>query len=165
LNRLSTLSRNESTPFGLSWFNLLLIVVLALQLLILGFQAYRTTGQTAEVTPLVIDGFEASEVSQITIIDDQGNQLVLARAGDGWVLPEKGDYPALAANVDELLKSIVGLETRRLVTRTEASHKRLQVAEDDFARRITLQTTDRPLTQIHELFFDWSTVLSNGLWT
>jgi len=36
----------------------------------------------------------------------------------------------------------VGLTTGRLVTRTDASHKRLQVAPDDFMRRIDFETAD-----------------------
>jgi hypothetical protein len=38
------------------------------------------------------------------------------------------------------LEKIAGLTTGRLVTRTDASHKRLQVAPDDFVRRIEFET-------------------------
>jgi len=57
-------------------------------------------------------------------------------------LPDAEDYPANASTITSLLDKVVGLTSDRLVTRTEASHQRLQVGKDNFVRRLTLELAD-----------------------
>jgi len=79
-------------------------------------------------------------VTQITITDEDGDSLILARQAGEWVLPEADGFPADQDRVSEFLTKITELDTGRLVTTTAGSHKRLRVAEDDFIRRIDLET-------------------------
>jgi hypothetical protein len=87
-------------------------------------------------------GVEASDIVSLTVTDDQGVTTTLSKQGKEWVLPDADDYAADASKVTPVLDKIVGLNNGRLVTRTEASHKRLQVAADDFVRRVDFETSD-----------------------
>jgi hypothetical protein len=90
----------------------------------------------------LLAGLEAEQITQLTISDETGNQVKLAKEMGSWVLPEADDYPCTANKVPEFLEKIVALKTNRLVTQTPASHKRLKVADDAFERRIELELAD-----------------------
>jgi hypothetical protein len=94
-----------------------------------------------ESEPLFPD-LESDDIVALAIADADGNSVTLRQVVGDWVLPDADDYPAEADNITSLLDKIVGLTTGRLVTRTDASHKRLQVAPDDFVRRIDFETAD-----------------------
>ena len=104
------------------------------------------TGQSGPVFP----DLEADNIVALTIADADGESIALRKVtGNGstelaevWVLPDADDYPAQADKITPLLEDIVGLTTGRLVTRTGASHKQLQVAPNDFQRRIEFETND-----------------------
>jgi hypothetical protein len=92
---------------------------------------------------------KAEDITSLAIRDDKGVSIRLARQGDPstgsgqvkWVLPEADDYPADGTKITPVLTRLVGLKNNRLVTQTAASHKRLKVADDDFLRRLDLQTS------------------------
>lgn len=85
---------------------------------------------------------EADGIVALMITDDQGSDMTLQKRSGKWVLPDADDYPADATKINPTLDKIAGLSTARLVTRTRASHKRLEVAEGDFLRRIAFETAD-----------------------
>ena len=85
---------------------------------------------------------EATDLVRLTVTDDQGVTTTLSKEGEDWVLPDAGDYPAEASQITPILDKIAGLSTGRLVTRTEGSHKQLQVAADDFVRRVQFEAAD-----------------------
>jgi hypothetical protein len=122
--------------------NQILIAILAIQI-VLGAVVFwpRPAASGAESGPLFAD-FKPDEVAALTISDGEGNHLALAKSGDNWVLPEAGDYPADGEKITPLLEKIEGVQTNRLVTRTDTSHKRLQVAADEFNRRVELTLQD-----------------------
>lgn len=97
----------------------------------------RTAITSAEVGPLFED-FDAEKLVSLNIADSDGNRVVLEKSSEGWVLPEAGDYPVSGETVSSLLEKIGKLKTDRQVTRTESSHKRLKVAEDEFVRLVEL---------------------------
>lgn len=148
MNTFNTMAKTNLDKLGLSRFNQILIVVLVLQLVVAGVVLWPTH-TSSETGGLVFGGFEIGDVVGLTIIDDAGAQITLRKGPDGWVLPEGGDYPAKEDSVAELLGKVVGLSSNRLVTRTDTSHKRLQVADDDFARKLILETADG---QSHTLY-------------
>lgn len=116
----------------------LLIAVLIVQLgLVVLVYWPRPSQATSEP---VFPGLTTADILALTIADNAGKQLKLARRGEGWVLPEAGDYPVQADRINPLLEKLVGLKTGRLVAETAASHARLQVAEDAFVRRLDLET-------------------------
>lgn len=105
------------------------------------------TGRPAPVNnePLLTN-FNADSVTKLSVEDNQGNQIVLEKQGDQWVMPEAGDYPAINETINDTLKKISEIQTDRLVTRTADSHQRLQVADDDFIRKINVTQDGRDFT-------------------
>jgi hypothetical protein len=85
---------------------------------------------------------EAEDISAVTIEDAEGNVIKLEEAAGEWVLPEAGEYPARADDVDSFLENLLALSTGRLVTSNETSYRRLQVSPDEFVRRISFRTND-----------------------
>lgn len=82
----------------------------------------------------------ANDITGLTITDNEGKTITLAKQGDAWVLPRAGDFPARAESVTALLEKLVALKTNRLIAETAASHARLQVAGAGFMRRIEMKT-------------------------
>lgn len=115
--------------------------ILAIQVILAIVVFWPKSAVVGESQP-IFPGLEADDIVALTIEDNEGESITLRKVNDAWVLPEADDYPAQADKITPLLEKIAGLTTRRLVTRTEASHKRLQVAADDFVRRIDFETTD-----------------------
>ncbi len=97
-----------------------------------------TTGGVEALLP----GVNAEDIVGLMITDAQGNEIELRKATGEWVLPQADDYPAKADTIQSVLDKLLAVDTRRLVTRTSASHKQLQVAADDFSRRVVLEGAD-----------------------
>lgn len=129
--------------------NQILALVLVVQI-VLGVVVFwpRTVASDTGGGPLFPD-FEADEVTALTIVDSEDNRVTLAKNGEAWVLPEADDYPADSEKITPILEKIEGIETDRLVTRTDASHRRLQVAGDDFSRRLEISLADDGQRQLY----------------
>jgi hypothetical protein len=121
----------------MSRFNQILIVLLVVQLALVGFIFWPRPASEAQGGPLLAD-FNPEEVTALTITDAEGNQLALAKSGDQWVLPDAGGFPVDGEKVTPFLEKIAAVQADRLVTQTEGSHARLQVAPDEFNRRLEL---------------------------
>lgn len=91
---------------------------------------------------LVFADVEAEEVSRLTIEDADGNLIELEKVTGEWVLPDADDYPAMGDDVGSFLEKLLTLSTDRLVTRSDTSHRQLQLSPDEFARRISFETSD-----------------------
>jgi hypothetical protein len=119
-------------------WNQILVGILVLQALlcVVVFWPRRAASGGEPLLP----GLKATDVVALTIADNEGHTLILRRSDEGWVLPEVDDYPADGGKVSALLSKLAGLTTRRLITRTAASHRQLDVADEDFVRRIDLET-------------------------
>ena len=115
----------------------ILVVQIALSAVVFWPKAAASAGRE----PIFPD-LEADDIVALTITDAGGSTVALRQAGEDWVLPDADDYPAEANKITPLREKIVGLTTGRLVTRTDASHKRLQVHPNDFVRRIDFETAD-----------------------
>ncbi|MEW5957685.1 MAG: DUF4340 domain-containing protein [Chloroflexota bacterium] len=122
--------------------NQILTVVLVVQLALATAIFWpRAVASGAESGPLLAN-FKAAEVVGLSISDADGNQVTLTKSGDTWVLPQADDFPADGTRITPLLDKIEAIKTNRLVTRTEASQKRLKVADGDFNRRLELTLSD-----------------------
>lgn len=123
--------------------NQILAVVLVIQLVIAGLMFWQPWSAAAgsEAGPLIA-GLTVPEVTGLTISDGDGNRLVMAKTDENWVLPELGDYPVDSTKVEPLLQKVEELETNRLVTQTDSSHRRLKVAGDDFNRLVEIELQD-----------------------
>jgi hypothetical protein len=117
----------------------LLIIQIILSVIVL-WPKPTSAVESEPLFPALVNGNGASDIVALTITDNEGNSTTLRRVTGNWVLPDADDYPAQESKITPLLEKIVALDTSRLVTRTDASHKRLQVKADDFVRRIEFET-------------------------
>jgi len=118
-----------------------LIGLLVLQIALGVFVFWPKSTGAVESEPLFSE-LEVSDIFALTIADAEGNSVRLEKVDGDWVMPEADNYPAQADKIAPFLEKLIGLTTDRLVTRTDASHARLQVAADDFVRRVEIVTTD-----------------------
>ena len=116
-------------------------MLLILQVGLAAIVFWPHTQANAEAVALFPD-LETANIVKITLEDNQNQQAELTRQGNDWVLADRGDFPADGSKIEPVLSKIAALQTGRLVTQSAASHKRLQVAEDDYNRRLTLETKD-----------------------
>lgn len=113
--------------------------LLILQIILAAVAFWPREGTAVESGPLFAE-LAAAEIVRLTITDNEGNVADLQRQGNGWVLANGGGYPADTAKITPILERIAAAQTNRQVTTTAVSHRPLQVAEDDFVRRIELET-------------------------
>jgi len=118
----------------------ILALALAIQIILSVWAFWPRGARTGGVAALLPD-LKTADVVAMAVTDEDGNKVQLRQVSGSWVLPDVDDYPAQAEEITSLLDKIVALDTRRLVTRTSGSHKRLQVAADSFVRRVELETT------------------------
>ncbi|TEU17985.1 MAG: DUF4340 domain-containing protein [Anaerolineales bacterium] len=121
--------------------NQILAGILVIQIILGIVVFWPKSAATGASEPLFPD-MEVGDIVDLAIADADDNSVQLKKVSGDWVLPDADDYPAQADKITPLLDKMVGLTTGRLVTRTDASHKRLQVAPDDFMRRIDFETAD-----------------------
>ncbi len=119
--------------------NQILSVILAAQIVIAIAVFWPRTAVSGETGGPLLPNLQASDVVSLVIDDGAGMVTEMARKGDGWVLSRADDYPADGTKVTPFLEKLEKLTTDRLVTQTDASHKRLRVADDDFARKIDVE--------------------------
>lgn len=110
--------------------------------IVLGVVVFWPRPSTAGQREPLFPDLGAEDVTALTIENAQDQMIKLEKVTGEWVLPEADQYPTKADAVSGFLDKLTALTTGRLVTRSDTSHKRLQVAPDDFVRRITFQTGD-----------------------
>ncbi len=121
--------------------NQILAGALTLQIILSVVLFWPTAPAAAGGEPLFPD-LEVGAVVALTITDGDGASIALSQADGAWFLAEADAFPANTTTVITLLAKIVGLTSDRLVARSETSLSRLQVAGDDFLRRVDFQTLD-----------------------
>jgi len=119
----------------------ILIALLVAQLALVAVVFWPRPAPADAVGAPFFSEINAADISTLVIRDDQGKSIKLSKPAGQWILPEFSDYPAQADKITPLLTRIAGLTSDRLVTRTEASQKQLQVADDKYVRRLELQTS------------------------
>jgi hypothetical protein len=125
---------------GMEKRNRILSVILVIQILLGVFLFWpRYSASTGGGRPLLAE-VDVETISSVEIQDTDGDRILMSRLEGEWVLPEAGNYPCLSSRVTEFLQKLISIDTGKLVTRTADSHRRLQVAEDDFVRRIEVTT-------------------------
>jgi hypothetical protein len=120
----------------------ILIAILVVQLALAAFLLWPRPAPAGAGGQPLLGEIKAADITSLAVRDDQGNSIKLAKVGGQWVLPEGGEYPADSTKITPLLDKLVALKGNRLVAQTPASHKRLQVADDAFQRRLDVSTSD-----------------------
>lgn len=125
-------------------FQRILAIILVLQISLSAFVLWPRTSAAAETVTL-FPGIETADIESLILADNTGQRVELQRLASGWTLANSDDFPADSAKIEALLAKITALQTSRLVTQSAASHKRLQVDEDDFVRRVEMTLKDGPV--------------------
>ncbi len=120
---------------------LLLTIVLLVQLGLSLLVFWPRSAELGTGQPL-LPNFDPDDIVYLSLMDDAGQRVTLRRQNGEWVLPEVDDYPVRAAAVEPVLSALANIDTQTLVARTAGSHVRLQVAEDDFVRRLLFERSD-----------------------
>jgi hypothetical protein len=118
-----------------------LAAIFVVQLAAVAWVFWPRAAATAGGGPLLGD-LTADAVTALTITDDADRSVSLERSGDGWTLAGSDGYPAKAEQVTTLLDKLIDIKADRLVANTPASHNRLQVADENFLRKLELTTAD-----------------------
>ena len=86
------------------------------------------------------------KVARVTIEDGDGNRLTFANEGGRWTLPDADDFPLADGKAGEFLDKVAKIAKRRAVARTRQSHKALKVADDDFERKVEIESDGKRST-------------------
>ena len=127
---------------------ILSIVLVAQLLLALGMSLTGPNLVAAHPdTPLFTLGDRT--VDHLTVEGPNGARVVLAKQGQGWVLPDNGGYPADRTQVDTLLSRLEGLQRGLPVATTRGALKRFMVSDESFERRVLLAHGDDTLATLY----------------
>ncbi len=126
----------------------ILMGVLALQLVLVVAVFWPRPTVSDAGTPLFAD-VTVDDVVGLTIVDQEGERIVLRKVDGAWVLPEAGDFPANESSVTSVIEKLVGLSASTVVARSETSHRQLEVADDAFQRRLDFETLDGSTTTVY----------------
>ncbi|MEA1049212.1 DUF4340 domain-containing protein [Lamprobacter modestohalophilus] len=132
LSRLEPSWRRALQTPAVSALIALLVAQLVAALVLAGNAMQTSSTADAPLLNLVSDQVKRIE------IDSADEQVVLARATEGWVLPALADFPADADKVDRLLSTLTALQRPLPVGASAETQRRLKVADDNAERRITL---------------------------
>lgn len=126
----------------------ILAILLVAQLVVAGGLYYSGQSKIAVRPEGALLEFDNDNVDRIELEDQQGS-IALVRKDDGWVLPDYNNVPALQGKVDSMLESLNGVKTGWAVATKTASHQQLEVADDNFNRKIRLADGDQTLAEIY----------------
>ncbi|MCC6453784.1 MAG: DUF4340 domain-containing protein [Caldilineaceae bacterium] len=127
------------TARPISRTNLILLVILLAQVAVTAFVFWPRASATVTGTPLLA-GVNADEVTALTITDDNDRSVSFTKTDGVWTLADTEGYPANSDKISQTLTKLVAMTADRLVTRTPGSHGRLQVADDDYLRKVDITT-------------------------
>jgi len=126
--------------------NRALLALLVVQLLLLAALTISNGAvEQRQIQPLLAP-MTAASIDRLSIAETADEALQFARGVEGWVLPEADDFPLNSAKIDDMLARLLALDTRRLIASNPANFPRLEVADDDFRRRLVLQSGDASMT-------------------
>lgn len=120
--------------------NLFLAALLVAQVILLAISALTAGGTEGRQVQPILSDVAMADVERLMIADDLDNEMTFARSAEGWVLPNADDFPLNGEKVEEVLSKLANLDTRRLVASNPSNFARLEVKEDDFRRRIGIET-------------------------
>lgn len=127
----------------------ILSVLLILQIGLTAIVFWPRSSDSSEAGEALLAGLTSEDIKQINIVDGDGDSITLARSEEGWVLPDRDDFPAVTEKVDTLINGLMEITTDRLIARSDSSHRQLKVATDEFERKIELSSGDATLRTIY----------------
>ncbi len=116
----------------------LLIALLLVQCLVTAAVYWRGAGDNAGSRPPNPVNFDPDQIDEIQVSDNQGQEAVLIRSGEQWLLPELESLPADPSALLEALAQLAEGGAGWPVADTVPARQRFQVAAYHYQRRITL---------------------------
>ena len=125
----------------MSRLNVVLLILLALQACIVAVQLIAGGGEAPTQAGPFLDGLSVASVQQVALSDGE-NAVTLRRTDEGFGVEESSLYPADEDKTSQLLQDLVAITTRETISRSDAHHVDLEVADDAFNRRVEVTTAD-----------------------
>ncbi len=122
-------------------FHQILIGVLVAQLALVGVVFWPRSSAGAS-NAVLFQGLKGSDITSFTVSEKAGTSSTLARQGDKWVVPAADDYPADATKLNGLADKLAALKGGQSVGQTATTQSQLQVADDNYAKKIDFQTAN-----------------------
>lgn len=88
----------------------------------------------------MLEQLSAADITGLTIREQPDKQIRMVKQDGAWVLPDIEGFPVNESKVNDLLDKLLSIQVGKPVATTAASHARLQVAENNFTRRVDLTT-------------------------
>lgn len=121
----------------------ILSVVLGAQVILAGALFYNGQNSFETQAPVSLLSLEQHAINEITLQEgDNDKPLILVRNGENWRLADHPNLPLLDYKVSALTDTLINSKVNWPVSRTEASHERFKVADDNFEKRITYKLGD-----------------------
>ncbi len=74
--------------------------------------------------------------------DEEPKSITLGKADGNWVIVNRGNYPADATKVDEVLDILADLSVRVPLATSAQSHNKLKVSDSDYTRKVSITAGD-----------------------
>lgn len=114
-----------------------LLGCLCLQLVLAMALYWQLHRQSDLQAPQSLLNFDRDQLDKIVIMSGE-DTATLVNDGGHWSLPELGNLAVNSTQLTSAIDKLAGLMTRWPVATTPASHRRFQLQEDNFQRRIQL---------------------------
>ncbi len=122
----------------------------------------KDDNRIGKLEPL-IDGLSADNVQRIRVFDSypparqEGDEVKktggkdqpvveLVKRGSDWQLASHYDYPADASKVTDLVDKLIAIRTRGPMASGKARQKQLEVADDDYQRKLVITAGGKDIT-------------------
>ena len=122
--------------------------VLLAQLAVAGGLLWHSSSESDFAPATQLISIDPATIDEI-IIDDGSKRVSLTSVDDGWRLDDEHQTIADNDKVTQLLSDIVNLKPGLPVANTTGSHQQLEVAEDDFQRRVILNADDKAVADLY----------------
>ncbi|MEH6590390.1 MAG: DUF4340 domain-containing protein [Halioglobus sp.] len=93
--------------------------------------------------------FSPDTIDEVYVADENGDEAILLKMGQQWILPDLTGLPIDSAMVDKLFSALDDNDSKWAVATTIASRQRFQVAAYHFQRRLTLISKGELLGSIY----------------
>lgn len=127
----------------------LLAGLLAVQLIAASALGFATRGASGPAKEAPLVALSDHSLDRITIEGSDRSKVILAKAKDGWQLPELGDFPADTTRVKEFVAALGKLREGLPVATTRDAQSRFKVSDSDFTRRVTLGGAEKSFATLY----------------
>ncbi|MEE2713423.1 MAG: DUF4340 domain-containing protein [Planctomycetota bacterium] len=127
----------------MSRFHIVLLILAVIQvvlLVVIGSPDAITDDVALEGHRMMPD-LAAADIGELIVESEDGKSVDIKRVGEGWVLANRGDYPARAEQVKSTTKALRKLYAIRKLTSDAKRYHDLEVDADSFHLRVTVKDT------------------------